>query len=411
MQPRERGKNSTLSGAWRILLPALAMPVAAALAVSTLPSRGLAQPVADLERKLLPFRNTTLDTLPPSFWSGITKLRLEEERQRSLSASISVGFSGDDAGERSLYKLNTGISLSRGDFPSQLSVDSKLNLQVRDGSLQEDITTLGIDYDYNVSRRFEYFTFAHRFTDSFLSIAQRYEVGVGTRVAMSLGDMGGSPAMQAVIGETGSVIDAMSNGAASASINPAALAAQDAARFKAAAHDLGEAVFSRESRATIGLAVSAFAEIERAQLDLVSVPMSGEGSSITSSMALPSVQRYRLSVRPTLRVRPASGMTIRFFPYFKLPLSKQYQTSTSDGTRKYDYRRDIFTELSWAVKADERGAETLEFVVSLDDYYDNIPPELSADAIQKELNNGRRYLRTAAQKHHQFVALSLRLRW
>lgn len=217
--------------------------------------------------------------------------------------------------------------------------------------------------------------------------------------------------MQAVIGETGSVIDAMSNGAASASINPAALAAQDATRFKAAAHDLGEAVFSRESRATIGLAVSAFAEIERAQLDLVSVPMSGEGSSITSSMALPSVQRYRLSVRPTLRVRPASGMTIRFFPYFKLPLSKQYQTSKSDGTRKYDYRRDIFTELSWAVKADERGAETLEFVVSLDDYYDNIPPELSADAIQRELNNGRRYLRTAAQKHHQFVALSLRLRW
>ena len=113
-----------MSCAWRTLLRAAAMPVVTALVLSTLPSRVLAQPVADLERKLLPFRYTALDTLPSGFWSGITKLRLEEERQRSLSASISVGFSGDDAGDRSLYKLNTGISLSRGDFPSQLSVDS-----------------------------------------------------------------------------------------------------------------------------------------------------------------------------------------------------------------------------------------------------------------------------------------------
>ena len=390
--------------------------LALALAVTAIgPGVARAQVVANVERKLLPLQLGPLDSLPKSFWESLAFLRDEEDRQRALKADITFGLSGDDAGQKSLYKLNTGISLTRGDFPSELTVVSKLGLQLRDGVLQEDVTTLQITYDYHTSSALEYFSFAERFTDSFLSIQQRYEIGFGARLAKEVGFVSGGPRAAEWIDQVRTVFAPMREMAAMPGAQrPVPLSVSDIDRFDAATGNLQHAIRDREARVVVGLSASIFAEIERAGIDAVSVPVSGSGAatdSIKSNIQLASVQRYRFSLRPTLRLRPSPDVSIRIFPYFKLPLGAPVRSTDANGHRRLDYRRDIYSELAWSVKQDETGLENVEFVITFNHYFDNVPPSLSPSVIAAELARGRVFTATEAERSHRFVALALRLRW
>ena len=146
-----------------------------------------AQTVAAVERALLPLQAGVLAEVPDTFWSGLAFVRAEEDRQRSLRADITFGLTGDETDSRSLFRLNTGIALARAAFPSELTVANRLALLLRDGEVQEDVTSLQISYDYHAGRHLEYFAFAERFADNFLSIQQRYEVGFGVRAGVTLG--------------------------------------------------------------------------------------------------------------------------------------------------------------------------------------------------------------------------------
>ena len=371
-----------------------------------------AQTVADLERKLLPYQHGPLSTLGAGFWEALALLRTEEDRQRALKADILFGLSGDEAGEKSLYKLNTGISLSRGDFPSELAVVSRLGMQLRDGVLQEDVTSLQITYDYHATNNLQYFAFAERFTDSFLSIQQRYEIGFGARLAKHFGANGGGRALASGADAVRTGLQPM-RGAATAAANPAQLTSMDLSRFDGALDNLQRSVRDRDSKVIIGLAASLFAEIERADLDVISLPQPGTVpvDSIASRISLPSEQRYRLSIRPTLRWRPTSAVQIRVFPYFKLPLDQPRRVVAANGDERLDYRRDIFSELAWALPQTQTGLENVEFVLTYNHYFDNVPPTLSPAMIAAEMARGRVFTNAEAEGSHRVVALALRLRW
>lgn len=382
------------------------------LAVATLlPVAVSAQSVADIERRLLPFQRGSLAPLPASFWESLALLRSEEDKQNALKADIQFGLSGDEAGEKSLYKLNTGISLTRGNFPSELTVQSKLGLQLRDGVLQEDVTSLLITYDYHATNTLEYFAFAERFTDNFLSIQQRYEIGFGARLAAKMGSIGDAvPVTRGIDGVNTGFTAIRSVGAASASDVP--LSASDLERFDKSVGNLRRAMLDKDAKLTIGLAASLFAEIERADLDVVSVPAAGTATdSIKSRVSLRSEQRYRLSVRPTLRWRLTRDVKVQFFPYFKLPLDAPRRVTTTNGDERLDYRRDIFTELTWSVPQAQTGLENVEFALTYNHYFDNLPPSLTAATIAAELARGRVFSATEAEGSHRVVVLSLRLRW
>lgn len=383
--------------------------------VMLLPSVGGSQVVADMERKLLPFQRGALDSLPTTFWEALAFLRREEDQQRALKADILFGLSGDEAGEKSLYKLNTGISLSRGDFPSELSVVSKLGLQLRDGVLQEDVTSLQITYDYHATTALQYFAFAERFTDNFLSIQQRYEIGFGARLAAHVGSMNGPRAVDARVDQIRGVFAPMkASGGIAGRANPVPLSVPDIDRFDAAAEEIRRSLRERDARLIVGMAASVFAEIERADLDVVSVPQAGPVTSadeIKSKVSLPSEQRYRMSIRPTLRWRPTTDVRVRVYPYWKLPLDAPRRVVAANGDKRLDYRRDIFSELSWSLKGDQTGLENVEFVLTYNHYFDNVPPALSAQLIADEMAKGRVFQSAEAEGSHRVVALALRLRW
>jgi hypothetical protein len=374
-----------------------------------------AQAVADLERRLLPLQPGALSTLPPSFWEGLALLRDEEDRQRSLLADITFGLSGDEAGERSLFKLNTGISLSRGVFPSELSVVSRFGLQMRDGRLQEDVTSLLITHDYHASHYLQYFTFAERFTDSFLSIQQRYEIGFGARVGASFGRVGNWRAVDARFAAVRAGLAEVEAARDSTPSIAAALEPAEMVRFRSAIGNLHHAIEDRQARLMVGLVASVFAELERAELEVTSVPAGGipvgADDAITSKVSLDAEQRYRLNLRPSLRLRPSAQIVVTVFPYFKLPLDGPRRVRMPDGTERLDYRRDVLSEMVWSVRSEQTGLESVDVVFTFNHHFDNVPPSLPAEMVAEAAAAGRAFVRLSAEQRHRVLALSLKLRW
>jgi hypothetical protein len=381
--------------------------------VIALPATAHAQTIADFERKLLPHQAGALVSLDPRFWSSLSFLRAEEDKQRALKADIMFGMSGDEAGAKSLFKLATGISLSRGVFPSEISVVSRFLLQVKDGQLQEEVTSLAITYDYHTTNKMEYFVFAERFTDSFLSIQNRYEVGFGGRVGADFGYVGTrkvADAVQAVEDKMDEVKNLLAGAAKRGEVRDGL---PDYSAFAKTMDNLDHISRDTYSRLFLGLAASVFSELERAEIEATSVPASGSAGTsdqVKIKVLLDTAQRYRLSIRPTIKFRPAAQVSIIVFPYFKLPLDGPHKVDTPSG-RRLDYRRDILSEMTWSIKPDQTGLENVDVTVSYNHYFDNVPPALPQSVIDAAAANGRVFLATEAEHSHRYVALTLKLRW
>ena len=324
------------------------LAVAAALVVGALSGQARAQTIAGVERALLPLAADTLADVPDTFWSGLTFVRTEEDRQRSLRADITFGLNGDETDSRSLFRFNTGIALARAAYPSEVTVVSRLALQLRDGDVQEDVTSLQISYDYHSAHNVEYFAFAERFADNFLSIQQRYEVGFGARGGITIGRTGAwrevDQQFEDVERGLPEVDRALATAAPAARAGRTGPAPDDIARLRTALTHLRRSYRERHARVFVGLAASVFAELERAELDLVRTDLApatpAAAVPVRVKVPLAGTHRYRLTLRPTLRVRPSGDVLITVLPYYKLPLDGPRRVPGQDGVlaRAFDSR-------------------------------------------------------------------------
>ena len=104
-------------------------------------------------------------------------------------------------------------------------------------------------------------------------------------------------------------------------------------------------------------------------------------------------------------------MLITVLPYFKLPLDGPRYVSAPDGPRKLDYRRDVLSEMVWSIRHDQTGLENVEFVVTMNHYFDNVPPALPAALLAEAGADGRVFDRTVADASHRYAMMALRIRW
>jgi hypothetical protein len=101
--------------------------------------------------------------------------------QTHFKGSVSGGFTGDQAGDNTLYKVGVAGTLSRGTYPREVRFRASTDFQLKNGKQQENVTELLINYDYHPAKNIETFGFLERFTDDFLSIRERYEIGGGAK--------------------------------------------------------------------------------------------------------------------------------------------------------------------------------------------------------------------------------------
>jgi hypothetical protein len=388
-------------------------------AACVLPTAAQAQALATLERALLPQQDVMIKsgTVDGTFWESLAFLRAEEDRQRAIRGNVTFGMTGDSSGPRSLFKLNTGVGLSRGVFPAEFTVDTFLSLQLANGQVQEDVTSLKISYDYHTTKSLQYFAFAERFSDNFLSIAQRYEVGFGARLGASFGRIGDWRETDRHLNNFrrnlagARAVAAKLPALAQVRLQPTAIF--DEERFAKTLDNLDQMMRDRQERLFVGIAVSAFAEVEQAAIDAMSSPISpaSGAAAVRVKTSLDGTHRYRLNIRPTIRFRASPQVSFRVYPYWKLPIDGPRQVTLRNGERRLDYRRDVLSDMTWSLQPGETGLEGVDFIFTFNHFFDNAPPMLPQRVIDDAAAAGRVFDRLIAEEGHRFVSMSLRVRW
>ncbi|MCR9289501.1 MAG: hypothetical protein NXI23_19175 [Bacteroidetes bacterium] len=113
------------------------------------------------------------------FWEAILFLRNHEIKQSRFNSTVRFGLNGDEAEDRSIYVANAGLNFKKGFYPGQLSVSSSVRVRLDNNVFRENVSNLRMTYDYNFTQETESYIYLDRFTDNFMNIDQRYELGGG----------------------------------------------------------------------------------------------------------------------------------------------------------------------------------------------------------------------------------------
>jgi hypothetical protein len=282
----------------------------------------------------------------------------------ALTFTIGAGYSGDSSPKRDLNKLDITASVAKSGYPNDLKFDMASSIQLtRSGSkttYNENVTTLLLSYEHYLLPFFKGYGFVERFTDTYLSIQQRYETGIGVKTEFDIG-----------LGETGQkkIKDILDFGKTAAKARAQNITGGEDVTSALAVdpsqiQDTVTALRKKYAFLAVGLAFTTMVEIERASLDLP------DG---TSALIDPR-RRYRYSVRPSLTLRPSEGLSLKWQTYYKLPAIDSFRTIGFDGALHYDYRTDTFVTLRYDLPKAPAWARRIALVVDYKHYFDSNPP-------------------------------------
>ena len=113
-------------------------------------------------------------------------LKEKENELRQLVLSFGAGYTGNKAGETSLYKLDVNAKAEKTIYPFAFRFSAGTIVQYENDKLKEDVTSLILNFDYYIASWLESFVFLDRFSDKYLSIKERYEIGAGIKFELDL---------------------------------------------------------------------------------------------------------------------------------------------------------------------------------------------------------------------------------
>jgi hypothetical protein len=183
----------------------------------------------------------------------------------------------------------------------------------------------------------------------------------------------------------------------------------------------------RGARIEIGLATSVFSEIERSTIkvlvnkeDKSFVRVSGPNTE-TKSVTLDGAHVFRLTLRPTVRLRPSTHIYFEAFSYFKqrLPWTQKVNALTLDAMTKVakvgrttDWRVDAHSELRYILSgAETLGGEKFSVVGSYDFHWDSAPPFLSTQVLKDQGILGVSGDGISARSRHHVFKILLTVGW
>ena len=433
-------------------------------------ARAQTQPrVFALHEQLTPFTDqvkTALGSDYDRFRETLRELVHQEARQRGLRGEIGFSFSGSEAGDSSgvdegndtLFTIRAGGEVVRGTFPSRLRVVADVHTLLRNNTLEQELTRFRLSYDYQQNDHVGAFAFVQRYTDDFMSIESRYELGAGVSFGVDLGPRRSDERSARALAHLGSEgagsfgcavrqlqetfhpgttrsasgcpppSNSPTSGPASApGLGPTSTAFDG---LDTALPDLRRALVAQEAFVSLGLGIGVFSEFENALIETRvsefepeaflplppgATPEVGDPDIPLSELSLfvreltprsvrvPAMHRYRLLLRPTIRVQPLSMVSINFVPTFKLPIS---------NPRKYfdgelAYRMDWYVRIDWGLSEDATGDERVRLFLKLD-YFKNMAPPFIPDELVAEADLEHViYHRTIASKKHRVVSLGV----
>jgi hypothetical protein len=254
-------------------------------------------------------------------------------------------------------------------------------------------------------RRFETYAFIERFSDSFMSIDRRFEVGGGFKLqwhSAELNDegtdmLGKLSAVRASRDLAKPVFDSIAGTQPGTpnfdSVFPTSVL-DNREGFARNQHSVWEA----------GIAFSVFRESERPAaltttiVDATGNPVSDSTGATQRSLTPPVSDADRLTIRPSFVWRPRKEFSFTSLYYYKTKLGSD---ATVDGVA--DVRRDIILRADWRLGEFSSGRGSPTIGVVIEEREDSIPPTLDSFlSLLASVPGGTFTVAEAEREHRQY---------
>jgi len=318
-------------------------------------------------------------------------------KETALNGKGAFSFSGNESSGSDLYKFGAEISLSKGMYPVQLEYSSKVSMQAKDVELQERLSDLAVSFDFHPCSPanddpvvntdglwLENFVFMKRFSDEFMNIKQKYEVGFGATVNCYSSTFTKN-------GDDNN--DLLSNDELFKGIGhrPLSMTEAESRVLQKARETLLRANTKRYSTYRLALLLGLFFEIEEADAS-GALRFNDVDTVLTVSRPTTHVPRWEL--RPTLEWRPFDRYLLEIDAYFKLPVPWEWEDVVETGGAS-DKRGDVFIDFqsTFSIQMEDGLIVSLQYRY----LYDHAPPR-----VFRTDDNGMPVLLLGQVRHHQF---------
>ncbi|MDH3890287.1 MAG: hypothetical protein OEV49_04320 [candidate division Zixibacteria bacterium] len=378
--------------------------------------------------------NTALD----SATKALTQLSLDEEKRMiQWDMGVVASFKNDFADGKSESVLNISTDFSKGGYPREFRFVTTSSVELEASKLDDEVTGLLLNYDYYIHPHVETYAFMERFSDTYMGIDQRFEFGIGLKFEYACFGLVDSKDRVVVERARRNLISARAEDTTLCKKTPkskldsltcdkriltAKLVSLGAIEVKkrtlehvneieAAKREINRidqsieklpiditalkeplhgkvdkaltSIRKRKSRVKLGLALSIFRELEKANTKnlvdtLVTIDTLDKVVAVTdtTSLSIDPTERYRWVIRPSVAVRITQDLEIKGYHYWKLPLS---HPGKIDGC--YDIRKDASCAVKWDVAKDGDLEPKVSIKLSYDFRTDSHPPSVEHEGV------------------------------
>jgi hypothetical protein len=346
---------------------------------------------------------------------GIIKFLKEKEKEvRPFSLYIAAGFNGHKAGETGLYKLGLETKMTYDAYPNEFRFNAGTNVQLKDGKLQENVTTLLINYDYYLETWLEIYGFAERFSDSYLSILHRYETGGGIKFELNLLGPKWEETLSNYRTNTAAYNDFENDiQRSSKSQEERDLLLGQLQALKKEGTRIVEALKKKYAWLSLGMAVTVLSELEKPEIETFIDDIVEENGTITiqettktTKIAPDGEHRFRIVLRPSIVIRPWPTLSLEGMHYMKYPLGNPNRV---DG--RLDYRTDSHVLLKLILPKVPDWAKEVALIFGYYHHYDNLPPQVPQSIIDENIAAKKSLRKTVAEDTHEEFVFSLAIKF
>jgi hypothetical protein len=282
----------------------------------------------------------------------------------AMTFTVGAGYYGDASSQSELDKLDISAAVAKSGYPNDIKFDFASSIQLKRSGVTtnylENMTSLLLSYEHNLLSFFKAYGFVERFTDTYLSIQQRYETGIGVKGEFEIGLTGtGRKKIKDVLEFEKTAAEGRDQKVEGGEDIASALAVDE--------NQIRNAVIGLKKKyalLSVGLACTTLAEIERASINLPN----------GSATLIDPRRRFRVALRPSLTLRPSEGLSIKWQTYFKMPAFGPTRLLAFDGTMRYDLRTDTFVTLKYDLPKSPAWARRLSLLIDYKYFFDNVPP-------------------------------------
>jgi len=286
--------------------------------------------------------------------------------------------------------------MGRFKYPNEFIFKANIDLQLKNSELQDNVTSMLINYEKYLFPILKVYGFVERFSNSYMGIQERWEIGGGAKIE---GNFFLPKDKRKKIEEYESNLYTQDeflkwvNKKDFYDKEEKKYIKDSLYRINSNWANLKTAIKKRYSRLNLGLAFSIFSELEQAQIvtpvkENEVVDGIIEEIESTQKFQLPAKQRLRFVVRPSIIFRPTSELSFYGHYYFKYPLGTvqdDYKYGYEGEETELDLRKELLLIAELKLSNVVNWAKNVSLSFEYHRHYDRRPPGLSTDLVNQFL--------------------------